>query len=77
MLLLSSVIALAMGMIFQGFTLKVALNAFEKGFNVSMLPAVAGGVKTESHQQHPAELGRPSYGMMGTVLLVFLCLRLC
>ena len=70
MLLLSSVIALAMGMIFQGFTLKVALNAFVKGFNVSMLPAVAGGVKTLKVINTLLNRGG-LMGMMGTVLLVF------
>jgi NhaC family Na+:H+ antiporter len=70
MLLLSSVIAIALGMIFQGFTLKTALNAFVKGFNVSMLPTVAAGAK--SIKVINTLLNRGGLmGMMGTVLLVF------
>ena len=69
MLLLSSVVAIILGMALQGFSLKVAMNAFVKGFNVSMVPAVAGGVK--SIKLINTLLNRGGLmGMMGTVLLV-------
>ena len=69
-LLLPPVIAIIMGMAIQGYTLKVALNAFVKGFNVSMIPAVAGGVKTLKVINTLLNRGG-LMGMMGTVLLVF------
>ncbi len=69
MLLLSSAIAIALGMAMQGFSLNVALNAFVRGFNVSMLPSVAAGA--ESIKVVNTLLNRSDLmGMMGTVLLV-------
>ena len=69
-LLLSSVVAIVLGICLQGFTLKVALNAFVKGFNVSMLPTVAAGA--QSTKVINTLLNRGGLmGMMGTVLLVF------
>lgn len=70
MLLLSSAIALVMGIAMQGFSLKVALNAYVKGFNVSMLPAVAGGFQTVKVINTLLNRGG-LMGMMSTVLLVF------
>jgi len=69
MLLLSSFVAIGLGMFFQGFTLKVALNAFVKGFNVSMIPGVANVkiVKEIATLMNRGGL----MGMMSTVLLVF------
>ncbi len=69
MLLLSAFVAIALGMYFQGFTLKVALNAFVKGFNVSMIPGVANVkvVKAIATLLNRGGL----MGMMSTVLLVF------
>ncbi len=69
MLLLSSAIAIALGIVMQGFSLKVALNAFVRGFNVSMLPSVVAGA--ESIKVVNTLLNRGGLmGMMGTVLLV-------
>lgn len=69
MLLLSAFVAIGLGMAFQGFTLKVALNAFVKGFNVSMVPGVANVkvVKAIATLLNRGGL----MGMMSTVLLVF------
>ena len=69
MLLLSSVIALAMGMFFQGFALKTALQAFVNGFKSDMLPAAS---TSEVLKPIATLLNRGGLmGMMGIVLLVF------
>lgn len=68
MLLLASFVGIALGMVFQGFTLKVALNAFVKGFNVNML---AGAANIKAVKAILTLLNRGGLmGMMSTVLLV-------
>ena len=69
MLLLASVIALAMGMVFQGFALKTALQAFVNGFKVTMIPGVAD-IKVVKPIITLLNRGG-LMGMMSTVLLVF------
>ncbi|WP_405380037.1 Na+/H+ antiporter NhaC [Phascolarctobacterium sp.] len=69
MLLLASVIAIAMGMYFQGFALKTALQAFVGGFKVAMIP---GAADVKVVKPIVSLLTRGGLmGMMGTVLLVF------
>ena len=69
MLLLASVIAIIMGMVFQGFALKTALQAFVGGFKVAMLP---GAANVKVVKPIVSLLTRGGLmGMMGTVLLVF------
>lgn len=69
MLLLSSIIAIAMGMYFQGFDLKTALQAFVNGFKVTMIPGVAD-IKVAKPIITLLNRGG-LMGMMSTVLLVF------
>lgn len=69
MLLLASVIAIAMGMVFQGFGLKTALQAFVNGFNVKMIPN-AGEIQVVKPIVSLLNRGG-LMGMMSTVLLVF------
>lgn len=68
MLLLAAVIALAMGMAFQGFGLKTALQAFVNGFKVNMIPGAAD-VKVVKAITTLLQRGG-LMGMMSTVLLV-------
>lgn len=69
MLLLASVIALVMGMVFQGFGLKTALQAFVNGFKVTMIP---GAADVKVVKPIITLLNRGGLmGMMSTVLLVF------
>ncbi len=69
MLLLASVIALVMGMVFQGFGLKTALQAFVNGFKVTMIP---GAADIKVVKPIITLLNRGGLmGMMSTVLLVF------
>lgn len=68
-LLLSSLIGIVFGMIFQDFTLKTAMMAFVNGFKVDML---ASSAHTESVKAITTLLNRGGLmGMMSTVLLVF------
>ena len=69
MLILASVIGLAMGMAFQGFTLKTALMAFVNGFKVNML-ATSSDVQVVKAINSLLNRGG-LMGMMSTVLLVF------
>ena len=69
MLLLASIIAIAMGMYFQGFDLKTALQAFVNGFKVTMIPGVAD-IKVAKPIITLLNRGG-LMGMMSTVLLVF------
>lgn len=66
MLLLASIIAIAMGIYFQGFDLKTALQAFVNGFKVTMIPGVAD-IKVAKPIITLLNRG----GLMSTVLLVF------
>ncbi len=69
MLLLASVIALLMGIFFQGFGLKTALQAFVNGFKVTMIP---GAADIKVVKPIITLLNRGGLmGMMSTVLLVF------
>ncbi len=69
MLLLASVIALLMGIFFQGFGLKTALQAFVNGFKVTMIP---GEADIKVVKPIITLLNRGGLmGMMSTVLLVF------
>ncbi len=69
MLLLASVIALLMGIFFQGFGLKAALQAFVNGFKVTMIP---GAADIKVVKPIITLLNRGGLmGMMSTVLLVF------
>lgn len=69
MLLLASLLAIAMGMVFQGFALKTALQAFVNGFKVTMLP---GAADIKVVKPVITLLNRGGLmGMMSTVLLVF------
>ena len=69
MLLLASAIAIVMGMVFQGFALKTALQAFVGGFKVAMIP---GAADVKVVKPIVSLLTRGGLmGMMGTVLLVF------
>lgn len=68
MLLLAAVIALAMGVAFQGFGLKTALQAFVNGFKVNMIPGAAD-VKVVKAITTLLQRGG-LMGMMSTVLLV-------
>lgn len=69
MLLLASVIAILMGMYFQGFGLKTALQAFVNGFKVTMIP---GAADIKVVKPIITLLNRGGLmGMMSTVLLVF------
>ncbi len=69
MLLLASVIAIAMGIYFQGFDVKTALQAFVNGFKVAMIPNAAD-VKVVKPIITLLNRGG-LMGMMSTVLLVF------
>ena len=69
MLLLASVIAILMGMYFQGFGLRTALQAFVNGFKVTMIP---GAADIKVVKPIITLLNRGGLmGMMSTVLLVF------
>lgn len=69
MLLLASVLAIVMGMCFQGFGLKTALQAFVNGFKVTMIP---GAADVQVVKPIISLLNRGGLmGMMSTVLLVF------
>ena len=69
MLLLASVIAILMGMYFQGFGFKTALQAFVNGFKVTMIP---GAADIKVVKPIITLLNRGGLmGMMSTVLLVF------
>ena len=66
-MLLASVVAIVMGMAFQGFDFKTGMNAFYSGFNVSMT-----GFTGEVIPQINTLLNRGGLmGMMGTILLIF------
>ncbi len=68
-LILSSAVALILGMAFQGFTLKTAVVAYVNGFNMDMLP---GHGKVQASEAISMLLNHGGLmGMMGTVLLVF------
>jgi NhaC family Na+:H+ antiporter len=69
MMLLGSLLAIILGMVFQGFTLRVALNAMVSGFRVNMIPNL------EAAGEIPKQIGTllnrgGMMGMMGIVLLV-------
>jgi NhaC family Na+:H+ antiporter len=69
MLLGASVVALILGMIFQGFTLKGSLDAMVSGFRVTMVPSLAKDAQVLP--QVATLLNRGGMmGMMGIVLLV-------
>lgn len=69
MMLLASVVALVMGMVFQGFDVKTAANVFYSGFNVNMIPSVAAD---QVIPQINTLLNRGGLlSMMGTILLIF------
>lgn len=69
-LLLSSLIALILGIIFQDFSLKTAVTAFVNGFNVNMIPLVADK-KVTVVKEIATLLNRGGMmGMMSTILLI-------
>lgn len=69
MLLLASLLALILGIVFQDISVKNALDAFVKGFNVNLLPAAQ---QVKSIKVIHTLLNRGGLmGMMSTVLLVF------
>lgn len=69
MLLFASLLALIMGIFFQDFSVKTALDAFVKGFNVNLLPTAQ---HVKSLKVINTLLNRGGLmGMMSTVLLVF------
>lgn len=66
-MLLASVIAIIMGMLFQGFSFATGMTAFYSGFNVSMT-----GFQGEVIPQINTLLNRGGLmGMMSTILLIF------
>lgn len=66
-MLLASVLAIFMGMIFQGFSFATGMTAFYSGFNVSMT-----GFEGEVIPQINTLLNRGGLmGMMSTILLIF------
>lgn len=69
MLLLASVLALVMGMVFQDFSLKTSLQAYVNGFNIKMIPD-AGNIQLAKPIVNLLNRGG-LMGMMSTVLLVF------
>ncbi len=70
MMLLASVVALVLGMVFQGFAFKTGINAFFGGFNASMIPGVD---PNEVIPQIKTLLNRGGLKdmMANTVLLIF------
>lgn len=66
-MLLASVVAIIMGMLFQGFSFATGMTAFYSGFNVSMT-----GFQGEVIPQINTLLNRGGLmGMMSTILLIF------
>ncbi len=66
-MLLASIIAIVMGMVFQGFSFATGMTAFYSGFNVSMT-----GFQGEVIPQINTLLNRGGLmGMMSTILLIF------
>lgn len=66
-MLLASVLAIVMGMVFQGFSFATGMTAFYSGFNVSMT-----GFSGEVIPQINTLLNRGGLmGMMSTILLIF------
>ncbi len=66
-MLLSSIVAIIMGMVFQGFSFADGMTAFYSGFNVSMT-----GFEGEVIAQINTLLNRGGLmGMMSTILLIF------
>lgn len=69
-LLLSSLVALVLGVIFQDFSVKTAVTAFVNGFNVNLIPLVAAK-KVTVVKEIATLLNRGGMmGMMSTILLI-------
>ena len=69
-MLLASLVGIALGMVFQGFSFVTGMSAFHSGFNVSMT-----GFEGEVIPQINTLLNRGGLmGMMSTVLLIFCAL---